>query len=235
MMNSKVVAALVLLLVVAFGGGITYVLESVSTGNVDNMFSGALDNPTGFVTKYLPSNDAQRDLRIYATLAFVQEPGLNIAISEPMDAFSIQYTDSDAMVSLGSLSINSPTETNMKFRNFDGRVSITGAGLSFSGTSGQILYDSGYISQERAITVRGSEIRYAMADLSGLPMTSFNLQNVTGTITVTENENKIVYSASDTAIKFDSFRGKIIMLSDNTIFIDGTGIFETDMILAPGN
>ena len=103
------------------------------------------------------------------------------------------------------------------------------------GTSGQILYDSGYISQERAITVRGSEIRYAMADLSGLPMTSFNLQNVTGTITVTENENKIVYSASDTAIKFDSFRGKIIMLSDNTIFIDGTGIFETDMILAPGN
>ena len=235
MMNSKVVAALVLLLVVAFGGGITYVLESVSTGNVDNMFSGALDNPTGFVTKYLPSNDAQRDLRIYATLAFVHEPQLQISISEPMDAFSIQYTDSDAMVSLGSLSINSPTETNMKFRSFDGKVSITEAGLSFSGTSGQILYDSGYISQERAITVRGSEIQYAMAELSGLPITSFSLQNVTGTITVTENENKLVYSASDTTIKFDSFRGKIIMLSDNTIFIDGTGIFETDMILAPGN
>ena len=106
---------------------------------------------------------------------------------------------------------------------------------SFSGTSGQVKYDTGYISQENAIKVSGSEIRYAMVELSGVPKTSFDIYNVTGTMTVTENENKIVYSASDTTIRIDSFRGKITMLSDNTLILDGTGVFETDMILASGN
>ena len=231
MVNSKVVAASVLLLVVAFGGGITYLLENVS---LSNMFSGAVDDPTGFVTKYISTSES-RDLRIYATLAFVQEPGLHIDVSEPMSALSIKYTDKDAMVSLGSLSISSPTVTNMEFRSFEGDVSVTQEGLSFSGTSGQVKYDSGYISQENAIKVSGNEIKYALVELSGVPKTSFSLQNVTGTITVTENENKIVYTASDISIMLDSFRGKVTMLSGNSLILDGTGVFETDMILAPGN
>lgn len=232
MVNSKVVAALVLLLVVAFGGGITYVLETVS---MDNLFSGVTDDPTGFVTKYISSSSESRDLRIYATLAFVQEPGLHIDVSEPMSALSIKYTDPDAIVSLGSLSISTPTKADMEFRSFEGDVSVTEKGLSFSGTSGQVKYDSGYISQENAIKVSGNEIRYAMVELSGVPKTSFDIYNVTGTITVTENENKIVYTASDISIRLDSFRGKITMLSGNSLILDGTGVFETDMILAPGN
>lgn len=123
----------------------------------------------------------------------------------------------------------------MEFRSFEGDVSVTQEGLSFSGTSGQVKYDSGYISQENAIKVSGNEIKYALVELSGVPKTSFSLQNVTGTITVTENENKIVYTASDISIMLDSFRGKVTMLSGNSLILDGTGVFETDMILAPGN
>lgn len=229
MADSKTIAVLVLLLVVAFGGGINYILEKTSLGT---SVSDTFGNPTGFVTKYF-SGASQKELRIYAELKFDKNPALSVKVSDPMKTFSVDYTDEKATITLGTFSVNSPAPVQMEFREYTGTVSVVSDLLSFAGTSGQVKYNSQYLNQQGSTKAKGDAIKFTRTELAGIPKTSFQLANMTGTITITEGASKMVYTASDADLDFGVFRGKI-SLEGNSLVLDGTGIFKSGMLLVPG-
>jgi len=215
--------------VVAFGGGINYIIEKLSLNeNVVKTF----ENPTGFVSKYV-GGEVPKELRIYADLKFEEKPAFSVDVSDPMEAFSLTYTDEHASVYIGKLVITSPAEVKMSFRRYLGRISIGSGAISFSGTAGQVKYGDSYISQEKSIRVKGSDITYTTATFLELPHTSLSLENITGNITLTDGEDRMLYVARNTKIALDSFSGKIILTPDS-IRLDGTGVLKTKMLLAPG-
>lgn len=229
MVDSKTVAIIVLLAVVAFGGGINYVLEKVSGSSA----AGTFENPTGFVTKYF-SGDGGKELRIYASLKFDKAPALDVKVSDPMKTFSIDYTDADAKVALGSFSVNSPAPVQMEFREYDGTVFANSGILSFSGTSGQVKYNSQYLEQAGAIKVKADSMKFSRIELAGIPRTALHFSNMTGNITITDGESQIItHTIADRDITLDIFRGKIILAGD-AIILDGTGNLKTSILLAPG-
>lgn len=229
MADSKTIAVLVLLLVVAFGGGINYILEKTSLGTAA---SSTFSNPTGFVTKYF-SDKNSKELRVYAELKFDKKPELSVKVSDPMKTFSVDYTDEKATIALGTFSVNSPSPVQMEFREYTGSVSVVSDILSFAGTAGQVKYNSQYLNQQASTKVKGDAIKVTRTELTGIPRTAFTLSNMTGTITITDGASKMVYSASDADLDFGVFRGKI-SLEGTSLVLDGTGIFRSGMLLVPG-
>ena len=226
-MTMRVLAVTVALFIAAVAIGYSVLSEYTL---VDEKADSVIQNPVGYVLKYVGTEQSTVDFR--AELAFEKKQNIDFAFNDYVDSF---YVDCEGgpenKIIISGLFLRSASDVHIEFVDYVGSVNL-GRKLSFSGSAKRVRTDEQTLSKDKFVKVSGKDIEFSKVFLSKLKGQSMILNNVTGNVEIFMDGDSADIPVNDKTFELSSFDGEIQYYNDR-IVIEGAGRLDFGVFKAP--
>ncbi|MFH1127542.1 MAG: hypothetical protein ABIG84_02765 [archaeon] len=196
---------------------------------IDEKAGSAINNPVGFVLKYVGNEKETVPFR--AELSFEKDQKIDFAFDDEVDSFYVDYVGPESKFIINGLSLRSPGDSHIEFIDYIGNVHLSEK-LIFSGSSKRVRADNNTLSKEKSVSVSGNDVVFSKVFLSKLQGQSLVLYNVTGNVEIFVDGSSANIPLNNRKFDLSYFDGEIQYYKDHVI-INGDGRLDFDFFRAP--